>query len=372
MAGERNSEGRRGALSKAPTIRQVADLAGVSRATVSRAFSQPHLLSNDTVAKVHAVAQRLGYAPNQVARALSTGRAGNVALIVPDITNPFFSALIRGAQARARSRGYAMFLGDSDETPELEDLVLTKLAPQVEGFVLVSSRLPDERILEHAARRPLILVNRDVARIPRLLIDTGSSYAEAVEKLATLGHRSIAYVAGPPASWSNRQRERAVMKAAKALGLKVSRISAAKPTYEDGMACTDEVLRTGATAALAFDDVTAHGIMAGLANRGLSVPADFSLVGCDGVLAAMMYPPLTSVTIKCGEVGEKAIDLLLDLLGDSPPSAKSILLPTELIVRASIAPPSDTHMVAEARTKRRDDRAGNRGRAKPDTQTREQ
>lgn len=339
MANERSSDHASVALTRLPTIQQVADQAGVSRATVSRVFGRPNLVNRDTVEKVQAVAQRLGYVPNHMARALSTGRTGNVALIVPDITNPFFSALIRGAQAHAQQHGYAMFLGDSDETPELEDLVLTRLAAQVEGFVLVSSRLPDDCIFKHAARRPLVLVNRDLPTIPRVLIDTGSSYKDGVEQLAALGHRAIAYVSGPAVSWSNRQRKRAVLRTAKALGLIVHTVGATKPTYEAGIACTDELLATGATAALAFDDVTAQGIIAGLANRGLSVPTDFSVVGCDGVLAAMMYPPLTSVTIDCAEAGARAIALLLGQLCDEAPKGPRVVLPTKLVMRASIAAP---------------------------------
>ncbi|MFD2032839.1 LacI family DNA-binding transcriptional regulator [Ancylobacter dichloromethanicus] len=121
-----------------PTIRLVAQEAGVSQATVSRAFSQPELLTPATVEKVLGTALRLGYVPNQVARALSTGRTGNIALILPDVANPFFSALMRGAQAQAYKRGYATFLGDSDETAHLEDMLLGKLAAQVDGFVLAS------------------------------------------------------------------------------------------------------------------------------------------------------------------------------------------------------------------------------------------
>lgn len=321
------------------TIKQVAKEARVSRATVSRAFSHPHLLNRETIEHVRAVAERLGYVPNHTARALSTGRAGNIALIVPDITNPFFAALMRGAQARARDQGYATFLGDSDETPELEDLLLSKLAAQVDGFILVSSRLAREQIQKHATRRPLIIVNRDVPRLSRLLVDTGPSYSEGVEHLAALGHRFIAYVAGPALSWSNRQRGQAVQKTAERLGLQAVRISTSRPTYEAGQACTDELLRSGATAALTFDDVIAQGIMAGLARRGLSVPADFSLIGCDGVLATTTYPPLTSVTIGCAEAGVQATDLLLEVLRGTASREKCINLPTELVVRATTAPP---------------------------------
>ncbi len=319
------------------TIKQVAEEACVSQATVSRAFSHPHLLSRKTVEHVRAVAERTGYIPNHMARALSTGRAGNIALIVPDITNPFFAALMRGAQARARDQGYATLLGDSDETPQLEDVLLSKLAAQVEGFILVSSRLAEEQVQKHAARRPLILVNRDVPGLSRLLVDTGPSYAEGVEHLAALGHRLIAYVAGPDLSWSNRQRGQAVQKTVERLGLRATRIAASRPTYEAGLACADELLRSGATAALAYDDVIAQGIMAGLASRRLSVPADFSLIGCDGILAMTTYPPLTSVTIRCAEVGRRATDLLLDVLRGTAFREKRINFPCEFVVRATTA-----------------------------------
>lgn len=312
----------------------------MSRATVSRAFGQPHLLSRETVELVQAVAARLGYVPNHTARALSTGRAGNIALVVPDITNPFFAALMRGAQAKARDAGFATFLGDSDETPELEDMLLAKLSAQVEGFILASSRLSRERILHHAQRRPFVLINRDVPKLPRLLIDTGPSYARAVEHLAGLGHRAIAYLAGPTLSWSNRQRHKASLEAARRLGLALTRIPTSRPSFEAGRAATDALLASGATAALAFDDVMAQGVMAGLAARGLSVPGDISLIGCDGVLATTTYPPLTSVTAHCTRAGEEAVDLLLDVLDGKAPRDRTLNLPTELVIRATTAAPA--------------------------------
>ena len=323
-----------------PTISHVADEAGVSRATVSRAFGQPHLLSRETVELVRSVADRLGYVPNHTARALSTGRAGNIALVVPDITNAFFASVMRGAQARARDQGYATFLGDSDETPELEDMLLAKLAAQVDGFILVSSRLPEDGILAHAGRRPFVLVNREIASLPCLLIDTGPSYARAVEHLAALGHRSVAYVAGPTLSWSNRERHTAVEETARRLGMSVVRIATSRPSFEAGQACSAELIEAGVTAALAFDDVMAQGIMAGLAGHGLAVPGDFSLIGCDGILATTTYPPLTSVEAHCAAAGAQAVDLLLAVLHGRAPAHASLRLPTELVIRATTAPPA--------------------------------
>jgi LacI family transcriptional regulator len=333
-----------------PTISDVAEAAKVSRATVSRAFGQPHLLNAKTVELVRGVSERLGYVPNHTARALSTGRAGNIALVVPDITNPFFAALMRGAQARAREEGYATFLGDSDETPELEAVLLRKLSAQVEGFVLASSRLSEERVLAYAKRRPLVLINRDVEGLPRLLIDTRPGFARAVEHLASLGHRAIAYVAGPSISWSNRERHGAAARTAKRLGLRFVRIPTSRPSFEAGQACTESLLGANVTAALAFDDVTAQGIMAGLADRGLTVPGDLSLVGCDGILAPMIYPPLTSIATHCGEAGERAVALLLGVLGGKHKRGECVSLSTELVIRGTTAAPKISGRKASPRS----------------------
>ncbi|MDR3493258.1 MAG: LacI family DNA-binding transcriptional regulator [Ancalomicrobiaceae bacterium] len=340
---------RRQADPDRPTISRVAAEAGVSRATVSRSFTHPDLLLPATVAKVREVAERLGYVPNQVAQALSTGKAGNIALIVPDIANPFFSALMRGAQAQAYRRGYATFLGDTDETEELEDLLLGKLAVQVDGFVLASPRQDEKRIRVHAARRPLVVINRDLEGIPRVLVDTTVGFAQAVNLLADYGHRTIAYVGGPKSSWSNQQRVRAVEETAAARGLKLVRLDAVRPSHEAGRDAVEKVLRCGATAALAVDDVVAQGLMAGLADRGLSVPADFSLVGCDNVIAATTYPPLTTIDALCAEAGRTAVDLLIDGLSAEPPSERNVIR-GELTIRASTGPAPERHAAKKHRS----------------------
>jgi LacI family transcriptional regulator len=321
-----------------PTIRLVAQEAGVSQATVSRAFSQPELLTPATVEKVLGTAQRLGYVPNQVARALSTGRAGNIALILPDVANPFFSALMRGAQAQAYRRGYATFLGDSDETAHLEDMLLGKLAAQVDGFVLASPRLDEHLIRKHAARKPVVVINRDLQGIGRVLVDTGPGFTAAVDLLASLGHRVIAYVGAPRSSWSSQQRARAVAAAGTAQGLSVVQIDAGRPSHEAGHDCVGSLLDAGATAALAVDDVVAQGIMAGLAERGLSVPGDFSVVGCDDIIAATTYPPLTSVNARCALAGANAVDLLLNGFANPAPPTDSHVITGELVVRSSTGP----------------------------------
>ena len=322
-------------LQRAPgvTIGDIAAAAQVSRSTVSRAFTRPQLLSPETVEHVRAVAARLGYVGNQAARALSTGRFGNIAVVVPDIANPFFPPLVRSLQSAAETADLAVFLGDSDESAEREAKLIARLAPQVEGFVLASPRLSEELIRELAATRPVVLVNRDLDGIPRVLIDSTGGMTEAVMLLKKLGHERIAYLAGPRDSWSDQQRREVLTSAAP--GLTVDVIEVGRPSYAAGRDSVSAIVRSGATAAIAFDDVVSQGVLAGLELRGVSVPSDFSLVGCDDTLAALTTPALTSVSAGAATAGTAAAKLLIQLLED--PTAECITIATHLVIRATTA-----------------------------------
>jgi LacI family transcriptional regulator len=318
---------------QAPTISQVAEAVGVARSSVSRAFTRPDMLSPETVERIKAAAEKLGYVPNHTARALSTGRHGNVALIVPDVANPFFPPLIRAAQMEADRFDFCVFLGNSDEDPRQEDKLVGRFSGQVEGLILASSRLSDERIRAHAAQLPLVLINRDMEGIPRVLIDSGSGVSEAVRHLAEIGHKKIVYVSGPSTSWSNKQRRTAVRKAALSLGIAMEVVSASVPSYEAGRQSVTSVIATGATAAIAFDDLTAQGILAGLADRKISVPTEFGVVGCDDVLGAATYPSLTTVSNRSTEAGKAALSLLLEMLSSKAIRDVRYVLETHLVLR---------------------------------------
>jgi LacI family transcriptional regulator len=322
---------------EAPTISQVAEAAGVSRATVSRAFTRPDMLNAKTVRRVLAIAQKIGYVPNHTARALSTGRYGNVALVVPDVANPFFPPLIRAAQVEAEKLDFCVFLGNSDENPQQEEKLVGRFSTQVEGFILASSRLSDERIRFQASRRPLVLINRDVKGIPRVLMDSGAGVGEAVDHLASLGHKRIAYISGPKSSWSDAQRRAAVRRRAKIHGLQVLTVPAQMASFQAGYAAAPAILHYGATAAVAFDDLMAQGALAGLAARGVAVPRDFSVVGCDDVLGAMTYPPLSSVSNACAEAGRVAVSLLMDMLKTRVARDVRCVLGTSLVIRNTTA-----------------------------------
>jgi len=323
---------------RAPTISDVARVLGVSRSTVSRGYSRPELLSEETVKAIHAAAAKLGYKPNRIARALSTGMHGNIAIMVPDIANPFFPPLLRAAQAAADGGGCSLFLGDSDEDPAREAVLLERLMMQTDGFVLASSRMTDQKIHEFAAKHPLVLINRDTAGIPRVLIDTSQGIDAAVTHLGELGHRKIIYVNGPAGSWSDQQRRAAVRKAATRQKLTVEPVAATRATFDAGKAATAAVLKTKATAAITFDDFVAQGLMAGLEESGVNVPHDFSVIGCDDVLGASTHPALTSVSSRCSEAGRMAVEMLLNNLQSGRTTDLRCVLDTQLVVRATTAP----------------------------------
>ncbi|HEY9339682.1 MAG TPA: substrate-binding domain-containing protein, partial [Kribbella sp.] len=249
-----------------------------------------------------------------------------------------FPPLVRSLQLAAETADLAVFLGDSDESAEREAKLIARLAPQVEGFVLASPRLSEELIRGLAATRPVVLVNRDLDGIPRVLIDSSGGMTEAVLLLKKLGHERLAYLAGPRDSWSDQQRRDTLTQTSAAAGLTVEIIEVGRPTYTAGRDSVSALVRSGATAAIAFDDVVSQGVLAGLEVRGLSVPADFSLVGCDDTLAPLTTPALTSVSAGAATAGTAAAKLLVDLLEATEPSAGCVTIATHLVTRATTAP----------------------------------
>lgn len=318
------------------TILQVAEAAGVDRSTVSRVYNQPEMLREATIERVKSVAMELGYSPNPAARALRTGHIENISLIVPDLTNPFIPPIALAVQKESANKGYCVFIGNADEDPSHEEQLLTRFLDQVSGAILVSPRSHSSVIEAMARRLPIVLINRDIQGIPRVLIDSGKGMALAVSHLAHLGHTRLAYIGGPPQSWANEERRRAVFRAAGELGISCVEAPAEAASFSAGTQLIDELLTTGATAFLAFDDVLAQGIYFGITERGFDVPRDFSLVGCDDIPG---LPLLTTVSSQSILAGKMATDLLIDslLLGERSDACK--VLETSLILRNTVAAP---------------------------------
>ena len=320
---------------RAVTLHDVAREAGVAISTVSRALSRPERVAVETSERVQEVARRLGYRPNRIARALPTGRTGMLAVLLPDITNPHHFGLVRGAEAQARAGGATLVVADTQEGPELETAHVNRLESAVDGFVLVSSRAPAAELLALAERRPLVLFNRRVEGLPSVATDSADGSRQVVEHLVALGHRSIAYLAGPPAAWSDGQRWRALADSAAAAGAEIVRCGPFPPTLDGGPAAADVGLSAGATALVAFNDLLAIGVLRRLEERGVAGPQQVSVVGFDDIFGAdFCWPPLTTVAAPVGVAGRRLVDVLL--AGDI--SAPVVTLPTSLRVRASTGP----------------------------------
>ena len=176
------------------SIRDVARRANVSPATVSRAFAEPGLVRHETLQRVLAVAEELRYRPSRAARSLTTGKTGNIGVVVPDLGNQFFPAILKGAQARAREADHAVFLADSEENPRLEMELVRAMARQVDGVVICSSRLSETQLQQLLRDTTLVLLNRRVRGASAVVLDGAGGMRQAIEHLVALGHQRIAFL----------------------------------------------------------------------------------------------------------------------------------------------------------------------------------
>jgi LacI family transcriptional regulator len=326
---------------KRPTINDVALAAGVAVSTVSRALSVPGRGNWSTRERIERVAQELNYIPNSRARAFTSGRTGVVAVLVSEIINPYYLHILRGIRRELQAAGYALLLIDTEESGEVEARMLAKHRSACDGAILTASRMSDSQLGDVAADMPIVAINRVARGMPSVVIDSAGGIDQALEHLVSLGHERVLYVTGPRSSWSNERRWRAMRVTAARLGIEVSRTAPFASDPAAGAGAAEALLNSGCTAAVAFNDLLAIGILERLRERGVRVPEELSVVGFDNIFGAdFCSPPLTTLASPIEDAGRVAASLLLSgftPLGlKSPP--RSVLLPTHLIVRASTGP----------------------------------
>lgn len=326
------------------TIRDLAEKAGVSASTVSRAFSRPEKVDAATRDRILALAESLGYEPSSAARSLKTGRTGALGIVVPDLSNPFFPDVVRGMQHRARAHGYPVLLADSAEDPAAEVALVRTLARNVDAMVLCSPRMSDDDLCEASELRPVVLVNRAAPPdatgiVSAVRIDNTSGIHQAVHHLRALGHRRIGFVSGTSTSRSNEERLVAFTASTASAGLDGVLIGPYQPTVEGGAAAADDALVADVTAVVVYNDIMAAGLMGRLARLGVELPGRLSIVGFDDIaFSALLTPALTTVRIPLELAGSVAVDRLhAHLTGIAPAAGRPAPLPTELIVRDSTA-----------------------------------
>ncbi len=325
------------------TIDRVATESGVHASTVSRALNRPDLVNRGTRTRVLEAVERLGYVPNRSAQGLAGGRTGSVGVVVPDITNPFFALVVRGAAAAAHAAGQVVLLGDAEQRDEDEERLIRSLSRQVDGLVVCAPGAHYSESLCGTHGVPVVLVNREAPEVRAVLVDQARIVIQVGDHLSGLGHRRIAWLDGPTRNWSAaRRREVALQWAGSRGDVDVVVIPVAEPTFEGGRSVVGVLLEDGATGVAAFNDVMALGVMAGLRERGIDVPGDISVAGSDDVpLAEMAHPPLTTVATPCRQVGVRAVELLLRLVADpGTPVGVAELIEPVLVERGSTAAPA--------------------------------
>jgi len=306
------------------TLKDVAALAGVHPATVSRALNPETrlLVSDETADRILAAADSLGYRPNTVARSLRTRRSSTVGVLIPDLNNPLFPPIVRGIEDRLAAAGYVALIGNTDADDSRERLVFELMRDRhVDGFVFATARLRSPLLAEAAAARiPVVLVNRYAAGygFPAVSVNNEAGIAQVVEHLVALGHRRIAHVAGPQDISTGLSRYRGFVEAMQANGLPVEPdmvAHAAAYSIDEGERCCRELLsaESGCTAIAAANDMLAVGCYAALESAGLSCPKDISVVGFNDMpFIDRLTPPLTSVSFAHYEVGIEAGRLILE------------------------------------------------------------
>ncbi len=321
------------------TIHDVAREAGVSIATVSRSLNGQSRVSEQTRSRVLEVARALDFMPNRAARGLVTGRLGNIGVLVPDVANPFFGPIVAGIEEVAQERDLGVFLADSREDVDTEVLLVRRLGQQVDGVVVVASRMPDATLVGLAERVPIVLVNRVVPGLPAVAVDARQGMFDLMSELAGLGHRAVTYLDGPVRSWSGREKRAGLQDAATRLGVELHVRGPYAPSFAAGRALTEEVLESGTRAVVAFDDLIAWGLVSRAQDLGVRVPEDLSVAGFDDAIEdGMVRPALTTVSPQGASMGSSAAQMLMRMLGgEGPPEVE--MLACEVIMRGSTAPP---------------------------------
>jgi LacI family transcriptional regulator len=333
-----------------PDIRAVAAAANVSIATVSRTINGSTLVSDRLNQRVWQAVRQLNYLPNTHARALVSGHSRIFGIIVENICNPFFSELIQGFESLAVANGYEILVGSTNgNSAVLAACARRMLERKVDG-VAVMTFGEEEPVLDQLVHRgvPIVLAEfrLDDPKASTILLDYSTGIRDAIQHLAALGHRAIAFLAGPHRLHSAITRENEFRSAMQADGLALENqwVIECDHTAKGGVAGFEQLrnLASRPTAIVCSNDMTAIGVLRAAYMAGLRVPQDLSVIGLDDIdFAEFTLPPLTSIRLSRAELARAAFDALRLQAEDSrdPKTQREFLVSTSLVVRGSTAAP---------------------------------
>ncbi|AKL94818.1 transcriptional regulator [Clostridium aceticum] len=325
------------------TIKDIARIANVSTTTVSKIVNNKiDDIGDATVAKVRKIIKEENYTPNRLARSMVLKKTKTVGLIIPDVQNPYFTKLVRGAEDAANERGYNIFFCNTDDDLDKEISYMNMLIEkQVDGIVLAGASHRDKkREKEYKLSIPVVVVDRDVnfTNIAgEISIDNLQGAYDALNHLISLGHTEIIYISGSLGIKPTTERLEGYKKAHVDHGLvyKEENIFFGDYSSEFGEQIVAEVVKNkAATGIFCGNDMIALGVIKGLTRRGYKIPEDISVVGFDDIsLASLMTPELTTIRQPSYAIGSKAINTLIDLVEKKKVDAEKLVLKTELVIR---------------------------------------
>ncbi|OIJ18101.1 LacI family transcriptional regulator [Anaerobacillus alkalidiazotrophicus] len=321
----------------------VAKLANVSPSTVSRVLTQPDMVSKETRERVLEVIKKVNYRPHIVARQFRTKATKILLVVVPDITSPFFSEVLRGIEHVAINSGYQVILGDTQNNINREEEYINLLhQKQVDGMILLTARIDKEKLEAISNEFPMVLACEymDGLNVPTVSIDNVSSARKATEHLLTLGHKKIGHITGPINVVLSRDRLRGYQQALLSHDLEIDSAYIQEGDFSIDSGYNQMLkllaLESPPTAVFTFNDEMAIGAIKAVKDSGLEVPKDIAIVGFDNIKMSSLYEPnITTIDQPKYEIGIKAMELLLKIINGESIQKKKFVLKDNLMIRES-------------------------------------
>ncbi len=332
---------------KTATLKDVAALAKVSRATAARALNSYGYVGDETALKVQAAAEKLGYRGNRLAQALRSGQLPIIGCVLGDIQNPFFAKIAHDVEVLAREEGHNLIIASSEEQLELEKSLLASLQSlSIRGFIVAPTSAEDNQHLQRLIDEnvPVVLIDRAAPGIEcdSVLVDNEGGARKAIEYLIGMGHQNIALLQDDARIFTSSERFNGYKTALLAHGIEPNEkmISVSQSTVEHAIDATIRLFsrRNPPTALFTVDSLMTQGALLAFRSMGISIPHDVSLIGFDDFnLATFTDPQITVVAQPVSEIGRAAGRLLLEKIAGKKGAPQKISFETKLIVRGSVS-----------------------------------
>jgi LacI family transcriptional regulator len=349
VQGGEGREGRGMARGRRATLKDIAKEAGVHFSTASRALhpKKTQLVAEGVRARIVDIAENLGYTPNRVARGLKTRRTQSIGVLVSDITNDVFPPIIKGIETQVMPHGYVVMVANTDGSAEKEALIVDEFLDRGIDALIIASAYRREETISRASREGAVIValNRAVRddTISSILHDDAFGMRKLVEHVYALGHQNLAFVSGPGATWTGKERLDAFLHWSGQFGIRPEKrliVETTLFTEDDGVRAANLLLSRSdsITAIMTANDDLACGVLQSLEDHGLTCPDDMSVTGFNDLpIAHKLRPALTTVRVDHYRSGLEVANILLKRLQNPGHSraAQRVRLPTELVVRNS-------------------------------------